>query len=99
MNGEADDQTEYESDSDLELNKQIEDLEDIMYGIINSQAFQVHKFRRFLGTQPTYTAIQDPVSGAFLNGASLGEQCTPSRSSPPTITETTLVPTANLQPT
>jgi uncharacterized protein (DUF305 family) len=53
-----------------------EDLMDILWTIINTQMYQVHKFRNYLGGHKSYQNIQS--GGSNLNATSVGEHCSSS---------------------
>mmetsp|Transcript_29318 Transcript_29318/g.73204 ORF Transcript_29318/g.73204 Transcript_29318/m.73204 type:complete len:805 (-) Transcript_29318:704-3118(-) len=50
------------------------ELANILWGIINSQNYQIHQFRNYLGSDSKYAAVQDP-DGSNLTATSLGQHC------------------------
>ena len=52
----------------------VEDLEDMLWNIINVQNYQVHQFRAYLGSHIQYGATAIPAGGS-LTAESLGEHC------------------------
>jgi len=51
----------------------VEDLEDILWDIINVQNYQIHQFRNYLGGDAVYQAVLH--NGSALTAISVGEHC------------------------
>merc|ERR1719230_891817 len=51
----------------------VEDMEDILWGIINTQNYEVHQFRNYLAGHHQYRTVTH--DGIALNATSLGEHC------------------------
>jgi uncharacterized protein (DUF305 family)/YHS domain-containing protein len=64
----------------------VEGLEDILWDIINTQNYQVHQFRNYLGGSAGYLAVQH--TGSNLNATSVGDHCAATLDVDVTIPET-----------
>merc|ERR1719401_603821 len=53
--------------------KKVEDLENILWSIINQQNHEIHQFRNYLADHAAYTAVSH--EGANLNAESVGQHC------------------------
>ena len=51
----------------------VEDLEGILWNIVNTQNYQIHQFRNYLGSHTAYKAVVH--AGANLNATSVGHHC------------------------
>merc|ERR550514_999135 len=69
-------------------------MEDILWGIINSQNYEVHQFRNYLAGHDQYGAVTH--DGTALNATSLGEHCDSTLDTDVTVTITIngMTPTA-----
>lgn len=71
---------------DLPTVKSIEDFEDVLWGIANVQAYQVHEFRNYLGSHTGYKGVD--YNGNKLDAMSVGDHCAGDLSASPVITGT-----------